>query len=48
MQMRIKYNLKTNDGTVTASEIHKTINKVPRAKSLADSYRIPKVNAPPL
>ena len=29
MQMRIKYNLKTQDGSVIASEIHNTINKVP-------------------
>jgi hypothetical protein len=29
MQMRIKYNLKTRDGSVMASEIHNTINKVP-------------------
>jgi hypothetical protein len=29
MQMRNKYNLKTRDGSVMASEIHNTINKVP-------------------
>jgi len=27
MQMHIKYNLTTNDGTVMASEIHATTNK---------------------
>ena len=31
MQMRIKYNLKTRDGSVMASEIYNTINKVPGA-----------------
>ena len=28
-QMRIKYNLKTKDGSVMVSEIHNAINKVP-------------------